>query len=194
MAIPLCDASLTYCNWQHRDWMWGTGLLSCWCWSSRPMNHMGRLEKFYNGYPVQTVKKKCGWQKAETQVYIGPSWIFKISFQEQKNWKATASELAARLIVALHRLWEVMEGEPENEHRHLSELVCVDCLAYHWMDRVCLFRACSILFMYSFCGSILLCLHSTIFVRPASCMLCSLGNYLHSKSLLTFSSRNASVV
>jgi len=45
--------------------------------------------------------------------------------------------------------------------------------------------------MYSFCGSIFLCLHSTI---STSCILCSLGNDLHYKSLHTFSSQNASVV
>lgn len=87
-VIPLCDASVTYCNCQHRDWMWGAGLLSCWCWSTRPMNHMGKLEKFYNGYPFQTVKEKCGWQKAETQVLYWSLMNFLNFFSRAKELKS----------------------------------------------------------------------------------------------------------
>lgn len=51
----------------------------------RPMNHMGKLETFYSGYPVQTVKEKCGWQKVETKVLLVSHEFLKFIFQEKKN-------------------------------------------------------------------------------------------------------------
>lgn len=69
-------------------------------------------------------------------------------------------------------------------------LVHINCLAYGWMDRVCLFRACSVLFMYSFCGCIYLffCVYAALFLfglLPASSALWEVI-YIYKVCLLAF--------